>query len=78
VQNVVERFKATFGAELKLQKTPMSNQYHPEMDKTPLLDNRGAALYWGLIGSANWAIILGRFDIQYVTQMMSWFSMALQ
>ena len=33
----------------------------------PLLDARGASLYCGLIGSTNWAITLGHFDIQYAT-----------
>ena len=64
MKNVVEHFKATSGTELKLQKTLMSDQYHPETDEVSLLDNRGATLYHGLIGSANWAVILGRFDIQ--------------
>jgi hypothetical protein len=76
LKNVIERFEVTFGAELRLAKTPMSDQYHPETDDTPLLDDRGAAIYRGLIGSANWAVTLGRFDIQYATQMMSRFSMA--
>ena len=78
VKNVVERFETIFGSELKLQKTPMSDAYHPETDDTPLLDARGAALYHGLVGSANWAVTLGRFDIQYVTQAMSWYSMGPQ
>jgi hypothetical protein len=77
VKNVVERFETVFEAELRLQKTPMSEQYHPECDDTPFLDNRGAAIYQGLIGSANWVVTLGCFDIQYATQMMSHFNMAL-
>jgi len=76
LKNTIERFETTFGCELKSQKTPMSDQYHPEADDTPLLDHRGAGLYRSLIGSANWAVILGRFDIQYATQTMSRFSMA--
>jgi lipopolysaccharide assembly outer membrane protein LptD (OstA) len=76
VKNTVEQFDATFGIKLRLQKTPMSEHYHPESDETPLLDNRGAAMYRGLIRSANWAVILGRFNIQYATQTMSRFSMA--
>jgi lipopolysaccharide assembly outer membrane protein LptD (OstA) len=32
-KNTVERFEATFGTELRLQKTPMSEQYHPESDE---------------------------------------------
>ena len=76
LKNVIERFEATFGNELKLQKIPMSDQYHPETDETPLLDLRGAALYHELIRSANWAVTLGRFDIQYATQTLSRYSMA--
>jgi hypothetical protein len=76
IKNVIEHFKGVFGAELCLQKSPMSDQYHAEMDETPLLDDRGASIYQGLIGSANWAVMLGQFDIQYATQMLSCFSMA--
>ena len=54
----------------------MSYEYHPETDDTPLLDARGGSLYHSLIGSANWAITLGRFDIQYATQTLSQYSMA--
>jgi hypothetical protein len=54
----------------------MSDQYHPESNDMPLLANRGAVIYRGLIGSANWGVTLGRFDIQYATQMISRFSMA--
>jgi hypothetical protein len=75
MKNLVERFKTVFGTKLHLQKT---HQYYPECNDTPLLDNSGAVIYQGLIGSANWAITLGCFDIQYATQIMSHFSMAPQ
>jgi hypothetical protein len=45
IKNVIERFEATFGAKLRLAKTLMSDLYHLESDDTPLLDNRGAAIY---------------------------------
>jgi hypothetical protein len=45
VKNTVEWFETTFRTELRLQKTPMLEQYHPESDETPLLDDRGAAIY---------------------------------
>jgi hypothetical protein len=61
----MERFETVFGTELCLQKTRMSEQYHLKCDDTALLDNRGAAIYQGLIGSANWAVTLGCFNIQY-------------
>ena len=34
VKNVVERFERLFGSELRLYKTPMSDEYHPETDDT--------------------------------------------
>ena len=76
IKNVVEHFGRLFGSDLHLYKTPMSDEYHPETDDTPLLDARGGSLYRGLIASANWAITLGHFDIQYVTQTLSRYSMA--
>ena len=54
----------------------MSDEYHPETDETPLLDAWGGSIYHGLIGSANWAITLGCFDIQYATQVLLRYSMA--
>jgi hypothetical protein len=71
IKNVVERFETVFGTKLRMHKTPMADQYHPETDDTPLVDDRGASIYRGLIRSANWAVTLGRFDIQYATQMLS-------
>ena len=76
VKNVTEQFKHIFGTELHLQKAPMSNEYHPETDDTPLLDARGASIYHSLTGSANWAIMLGCFDVQYATQVLSQYCMA--
>jgi hypothetical protein len=60
-----------FGAKLRQQKSPMAEMYHPETYDTPLLDAMGAAKFWALVDSANWAVTLGCFDIQYATQMMS-------
>jgi hypothetical protein len=76
IKNVVEKFELMFGGELRLQKSPMVESYHPETDDTPLLDASGTAKYQALVGSANWAVTLGRFDIQYATQMMSQFNMS--
>jgi len=53
----------------------MEENYHPEIDKTPLLDNDGAARYRSVIGSLNWIITLGRFDVAYATSALSRFSM---
>ena len=56
--------------------TPFSDQYHPELDTSPLCDADHVSKYKSLIGSANWIITLGRFDIAYAVNVLSRFSMA--
>jgi hypothetical protein len=76
IKNAVKKFELMFSAKLRQQNSPMAETYHPETDNTPLLDAVGVAKFWALVGSANWAVTLGHFDIQYSTQMMSDFNMA--
>jgi hypothetical protein len=78
IKNAVEKFELMFGAKLRQQKSPMAETHHPEMDDTPLLDTVGAAKFRALVGSANWAVTLEHFDIQFATQMMTCFNMAPQ
>ena len=44
------------------KKVPMSAEYHPELDDSPLCDAREMSLYRMFIGSANWIVTLGRFE----------------
>ena len=57
-------------------KIPMADEYHPELDETPLCDATGITKYKSLIGSANWIITLGRFDIQYAVNTLARYSNA--
>ena len=70
-KNVVKHFECIFGSDLRLYKTPMSDESHPETNDTPLLNARGGSIYCSLISSTNGAITLGQFDIQYATQTLS-------
>jgi len=54
----------------------MIETYHPEQDDTPLLNPEGVSKYRALIGSANWIVTLGRFDIAYATSTMARYCMA--
>ncbi len=76
IENVTEKMELLFGYEIRTYKTPMNDQYHPEMDETPLVTAREASKYRGMVGSCNWLITLGRFNIHYATQALSRFSMA--
>jgi len=53
--------------------TPMSSGYRPEVDGTPLLDDKRANYYQGLIGVLRWICELGRIDILVDVAMLSRF-----
>jgi hypothetical protein len=62
IENAVEKFKKIAGT-LAQHNTPLSSGYHPELDDTPLLDERRTSLHRLLIGCTNWIVTLGRFDV---------------
>ena len=74
--NIVEKFERIFNTEFRKQRTPMHEEYHPETDESSLLDQEEISLYRGLIGSANWLVTLGRFDIAYAVSSLARYSLA--
>ena len=54
---------------------PLDPEYNPELDESPLLEDSEGQIYRMLTGSAQWAITLGRMDIQYSVSMLSRFNM---
>ena len=76
IENVTDKFENMFGTEFRQYKSPMAEGYHPELEESPLLDPQGASRYRTMLGSANWIITLGRFDINYSIQALSRFNMA--
>ena len=55
---------------------PFSDSYPAELDDSPLCDSEKISKYKSLIGSANWVITLGRFDIAYAVSTLSRYSVA--
>jgi Reverse transcriptase (RNA-dependent DNA polymerase) len=77
ILRAVEKYEDVFGgAAFRMYQTPMEEQYHPELDESDFLTAKETSLFRGLIGSANWMITLGRFDIHYAVNTLSRFSMA--
>ena len=74
IENVVKKYEALTGKPFKEYKAPMDSKYHPETDDTPLLDPMRASIYRGYIGSGNWMITLGRFDIHFAINTLSRYS----
>src|SRR5687768_560198 len=52
-------------------KTPMADEYYSELDESDLCTPMEGSKYRSLIGSANWIVALGRFDIAYATSTLA-------
>ena len=76
IKNVIPRFESMFHQSFKAVKTPMAEDFHPEIDDSPLCSPLDSARFRSIIGSANWLITLGRFDINYATMSLGRFNMA--
>ena len=59
------------GKQFSVASSPMAEAYHPELDESDFVDQETASKYRSMIGSLNWAITLGRFDVQYATSTMA-------
>ena len=71
ITNVVDKLQRLTNSTFKTHRTPMDNNYHPELDDTDLLDDQQASIYRTIMGSAQWAVTLGRFDVQHATSTLS-------
>ena len=56
--------------------SPIDKDDHPELDDSSLLEEPDIKIYQSLIGSLQWAITLGRFDISVSVMVMSCFCIA--
>ncbi len=76
IHNVIEKMETLLSHELCTHKTPMDPEYHPKLDDSPLVSAHNASKFRGMVGSCNWLITLGRFDVSYATQALSRYAMA--
>ena len=76
IKNSIERFEKLFERELSKENLPMSPGDHPELDDSTLCTPEQATKFRSLVGSANWIITLGRFDVSFSVQSLARFSMA--
>ena len=76
IEGIIPKMEKLVGEVLSKYSSPMAESYHPELNDSEYLDNEGASKYRSIIGSLNWAITLGRFDIQYATSTMARYNCA--
>jgi hypothetical protein len=73
---MVSNFEQMFGEKPREYTSPLEKNDHPELDNSDFLDFDGTKKYQSLIGAAQWAITLGRFDIHTAVMTMSQFRIA--
>jgi len=74
IDRMVSQYERMFGTKPTTRvSSPLEQNDHPETDTTELLGPEGIQQYQSLIGSLQWAISLGRFDVTTAVMTMSSF-----
>jgi hypothetical protein len=76
IKNTCKKIEDIFGIKLKNYGSPMEDSDHPEVDETDFMSIEEISKYQMLVGCAQWAVTIGRFDIQYATNTMARFASA--
>ena len=77
IERLIKNYECMFGEKPKQTVySPLEKGDHPELNESELLDKEGIAQYQSIIGSLQWAITLGRFDIATAVMTMSSFRAA--
>ena len=71
IEKVMDNYLRLFGKHPHNAHSPIVQGDHPELDTSKLLDNAGIRIYQSLIGSLQWAIQIGRFDIATAVMLLS-------
>ena len=74
-KEMIRKYQADYQTVRK-ETSPMESKYHPEMDESPLVQEEGTREYQRIIGTCQWLIVAGRFDLCYAISSLSRFSAA--
>ena len=75
LKNVCDKIEKLIGP-LRCYAHPMDPEYRPELDESSLLNLDDVSKYRMLIGSGQWVISLGRFDVMYAVVNLSRYNAA--
>jgi hypothetical protein len=76
ISKMIGQFENMFGCKPREYTSPLEKGDHPEVDTSEELDTEGIKKYQTIIVYLQWAVLLGRFDIQTATRTISRFSAA--
>jgi hypothetical protein len=68
INKLMGQHENMFGCKPKEYTSPLEKGDHPEIDTTEELDEAGIKRYQTMIGCLQWAVSLGRFDIQTMSR----------
>ena len=74
IEKMVAAYERMFGERPEKRiRSPLEKGDHPELDTSEFLDENGIKNYQSLIGSLQWAVSIGRWDIQTAIMTLSSF-----
>ena len=77
IERMIEDYVRMFGSKPRETYTsPLERGDHPELDDTEELDPEGIRKYQSLIGSLQWIVTIGRFDVATAVMTLSRFRAA--
>ena len=77
VSKILSTYECMFpGETLKKQASPIHKGDHPELDDSEFVSEEDKAKYMSMIGTAQWLITLGRFDITITVSTLSLYRVA--
>lgn len=77
IEKLIDNYKRHFGEPPRRNvSSPIEQGDHPELDDSELLDEAGIFLYQSLIGSLQWVVSIGRFDVHTGVMTLSRFRAA--
>jgi len=76
IKNCCDKIEKLYEVTLRNYGSPLEAGFHPETDTTPLLIGDSISKYRMLVGCANWAVTLGRWDIHFAVSTMGRFNAA--
>ena len=75
VDEMMSQYKKKHGSIAKAH-TPMTKDEHPELDWSKFINADGIHHYQMLMGSFQWLLVLGCFDIAFAVCSLSWFQIS--
>jgi hypothetical protein len=77
IEKLAKNYEKSFGMKPSQNVTsPLEKGDHPELDSSELCNNEQISQYQSMIGSLQWIVAIGRFDVHTAVMTMSGYCIA--